>query len=91
MAYGCQAVADPQDFALSCQLDNSEPQEGQEFMKLLLEKLDEAFRASSDTQVCSAPIMIRVVGVFNHLNASHHCFAAGAVYCPCTVQWALRV
>lgn len=52
MAFGRQAVADPQDFASSCQLDNSEQQDGQEFMKLLLEKLDEAFRASSNLQVC---------------------------------------
>lgn len=55
MAFGCRAVADPQDFAASCQLDSSEQQDGQEFMKLLLEKLDEAFRASSDPQVGYCP------------------------------------
>ncbi len=63
MAYGIKAAADPTDLANACGLDNSEQQDGQEFMKLLLEKLDQLFRGSGNPQVCSSLGVCFGVGV----------------------------
>lgn len=46
LEYGARACADPTDFARALQLDHTYQQDGSEFLKLLLQKLEHVFEGS---------------------------------------------